>query len=81
MSDGTLHSKKINEFLPEELRRRGLDSVPAVPAADWLDAAGLLAYRKARAGVNLRERCRLGRMVGSRQVPDRKKGRWFIDRG
>jgi hypothetical protein len=68
----------INDFLQRELKRRGLAEVPAVEAAEWLDAAGLLADSPHRPGLPLRNLLRDGAIVGSDQRPDRKYGRWDI---
>jgi hypothetical protein len=68
----------INHFLQDELRRRGLDYVPAVEAAQWLDGADLLPDRKE--GLPLRDLLRQGNIVGGRQEPPQRYGKWFIDR-
>ncbi|HEX8230562.1 MAG TPA: hypothetical protein VF826_14785 [Chloroflexia bacterium] len=68
----------INRHLQEQLEIRGLDSVPAVEAAKWLDDAGLLRDRKE--GLPLRDLLRDGEVLGGRQEPPQPYGRWFIDR-
>jgi hypothetical protein len=68
---------KVSEFLQLELRKRGINHVKAVEAAQWLDAALILGDSKDRPGRELRVLLRAGNVVGSRQELN---GRWFIDR-
>lgn len=68
---------KINDFLQENLRRKGLYEVSAVEAARWLNQAGLLRDSLSRPGLPLRKLLRDGKIVGQRQEPNK---RWFIDR-
>lgn len=65
----------INSFLQAELKRRNLDQVTAVAAAQWLDDAGLLQDSQRRPGLPLRELLRADQIDGQRQESNR---RWFI---
>ena len=69
---------EISAFLQAELRRRALSEVPAVEAARWLDAAGLLKDSDSRPGKPLRDLLRAGRVAGTEQRPPISNGRWFI---
>jgi hypothetical protein len=71
---------EINSFLQAELRRRGVQEVPAVEAARWLDTAGLLLDSESRPGLPLRNLLREGVILRSEQRPPNKHGRWFIGR-
>ena len=64
---------KINTFLQAQLRRKGRIEVAAVEAAQWLDAAGLLADRTARRGQPLRKLLRKGVIAGGEQ----RSARWW----
>ncbi len=68
----------INDFLQDALRTKNLDSVSAVEAAQWLAAEGLLPDRKE--GLPLRNLLRKEMIVGGRQEPPQRYGKWFIDR-
>jgi hypothetical protein len=70
----------INDVLQRELRRRGLDEVPAVEAARWLDTTGSLIDSESRPGLPLRNLCRDGLVDGAEQRPAQRYGRWFIVR-
>jgi hypothetical protein len=72
--------KDINEFLQDELSRRGLPEASAVEAASWLEEAGLLSDSETRPGKPLRDLLRDGAIDASEQRPPRKNGRWFIVR-
>ncbi|MCC7162451.1 MAG: hypothetical protein IT331_08150 [Anaerolineae bacterium] len=67
----------INSYLQQQLRRRGLDSVTAVDAAEWLDKANILKDSAHRPGLPLRNLLREGVILGQRQELN---SRWFIDR-
>jgi hypothetical protein len=71
---------QIDDFLQRELTRRRLDEVPAVEAAGWLDAAGLLTDSVHRPGLPLRNLLRAGSIASSEQRPPQKHGKWFIVR-
>lgn len=68
---------KINTFLQQELRRRGLSEVTAIEGAEWLERAGILKDSKSRPGLPLRNLLRAKKITGQRQEQNR---RWFIDR-
>jgi hypothetical protein len=70
----------IAAFLQSELRRRRLDEVPAVTAAEWLAHEGLLVDSAQRPGLPLRKRLREGQIEGAVQRPAAPHGRWFIVR-
>lgn len=72
--------EQINAFLQMQLTRLGLDEVPAVEAASWLDRARLLADSPHRPGLPLRNLLRAGQITGAQQRPPRRYGRWFITR-
>jgi hypothetical protein len=69
-------------FLQRRLHQLGLDEVPAVAAAAWLDEAGLLRDSPTRPGLPLRTLLRAGTIPQGEQRPPFRNGRWFIrDRG
>jgi hypothetical protein len=68
----------INRFLQAKLRTRKMGCVGAVQAAQWLDAAGLLADRTK--GLPLRKLLRADKIQGARQEPPQRYGKWFIYR-
>jgi hypothetical protein len=70
----------ISDQLQRELERRGLDEVPAVEAARWLDSLGLLRDSGARPGKPLRDLLRAGLIAGAERRPPALHGRWFITR-
>lgn len=73
----------INRFSQNELRRRGLDRIPDVNAAQWLDQDGLLPdpnRNNRRRGLRLRNLLKDGQINGGRQEPPQPYGRWFIYR-
>ena len=67
----------INEFLQNQLKQKGLNTISANEAASWLDRAGLLKDSPTRPGKPLRDLLRAKKIIGGRQEPNR---RWFIDR-
>jgi hypothetical protein len=71
---------RLTAFLQEEMKRRGVDDVPAVEAARWLDRAGLLRDSESRPGLPLRERLRRGEIGGGEHRPPRPHGRWYVVR-
>ena len=71
-------ARSIEAYLTEELRRRRLDEVPAVEAARWLDAAGVLKDSRSRPGLPLRNLLRERAISIAEQRPARPHGRWFI---
>jgi hypothetical protein len=71
---------ELRAFLDDELRERNLDEIPAVDAAAWLDAAGLLVDSSSRPGLPLRKLLRAGLLPHVYQRPARPNGRWFIMR-
>lgn len=73
-------SGRISSFLQSELGSRGLDEVPAVEAAQWLDREGLLEDAPSRPGKPLRALLRDGQIDGAEQRPPVRHGRWFITR-
>jgi hypothetical protein len=62
------------------MKRRGLDEVSAVEAAQWLDKAGLLSDSETRPGLPLRQRLRRGEIGGVEQRPSVAYGRWYVRR-
>jgi hypothetical protein len=70
----------INFYIQARLRRQGLDEVPAIEAATWLDEAGLLKDSGSRPGLPLRKLLRTGRIRGAIQRPETRYGRWYIGR-
>jgi hypothetical protein len=62
------------------MKRRGIDEVTAVEAADWLDRASLLKDSDSRPGLPLRKRLRRGEIEGGEQSPPVRHGRWHIRR-
>jgi hypothetical protein len=72
--------EEVNALIQQELRRLGLEEVPAVDAARWLDAAGVLADSGHRPGLPLRELLRAGLIEGADQRPPKGHGRWFVTR-
>ena len=74
------HLRAINEHLQSRLRHDRRESVPAVEAARWLAAAGLLPDSRSRPGLALRRLLRARRIVGQEQVPPRAGGRWHVRR-
>ena len=71
---------EINTFLQKELRVHGLQHVRSVEAAKWLNRADLLKDSKSRPGKMLRKLLRGKLITGGKQIPNRKYGRWFINR-
>lgn len=65
----------ISRFIQDELQSRGMGSVTAIEAAQWLDQAGILFDSSSRPGLPLRNLLRDGVIEGQRQEPN---GRWFI---
>ena len=56
---------KINDFLQNEMVKRGIMEVPVVEAARWLDDEGLLDDDDNFPGRNLRMLCRADRIKGA----------------
>jgi hypothetical protein len=74
----TARVDRVNFFLQEELRRRGVKEVAAVEAARWLEAAGVLGNSDSRPGLPLRNMLRAGQITGAEQRPPTSHGRWYI---
>lgn len=72
--------QRISAYLQTELRKRSIDEVAAVEAAEWLDEASLLANSESRPGLPLRNLLRKGLIAGQEQRPPQRYGRWFITR-
>lgn len=70
----------IDAYLQRRLDQLGLDEVPAVEAATWLDEARLLKDSPGRPGLPLRNLLRTGRIAQGEQRPPTRNGRWFIVR-
>lgn len=68
-------------MLQARLVHERVDEVPAVEAARWLDAAGVLKDSETRPGLPLRNLLRAGRIDNAVQRPDKPHGRWYITRG
>jgi hypothetical protein len=68
---------KINEFVRNTLKEKGLSTVAANEAAKWLDKASLLKDSAIRPGLPLRNLLRAKQIIGQRQEANR---RWFIDK-
>jgi hypothetical protein len=66
----------INDEIQHQLVTRGLRSVTAVEAAQWVDEVGLLRDSASRRGLPLRRLLRDQGIDGQRQESN---GRWFID--
>lgn len=71
---------RINLFVQQESARRGISSVTAVEAANGLDRAGILQDSRKRPGRPLRNLLRAGAIRSSRQEPNQRHGKWFIDK-
>ena len=56
---------RINEFIQNELVKRGLMEISVVEAARWLDNEGLLKDDDNFPGRNLRMLCRADRIKGA----------------
>lgn len=67
--------QRVNDFIQAELRKRKLDRVTAVEAAQWLDKAGILKDSASRPGKPLRDLLRAGEITGQEQEAN---NRWFI---
>ena len=75
-----LKIERINAHLQSRLRKESRKEVPAVEAAIWLDAAGVLPDSRARPGLPLRRLLRDGFITGQEQRPNVRSGRWWIRR-
>lgn len=68
--------RDINQWLQDELARRGRPEVTPNEAAEWLDKAGLLRAGGTARGLPLRNLLRAGRIEGAEQ----RGSRWAIKR-
>lgn len=66
----------ISEFIQTELKRKNMQEISAINAAQWLDRAGLLKDSLSRPGKPLRDLLRSKKIVGQKQLSNR---RWFIE--
>lgn len=73
-------SEAVAAFLQQRLAQLGVDDVPAVEAARWLDHAGLLTDSIDRPGLPLRKMLRAGVIPHAQQRPASPNGKWFIVR-
>ena len=71
-----LQSATVSIFLQFQLRKRGLDRVPPVEAAKWLQRAGILNDSKDSPGLPLRNLLRAKCIIGQYQESN---NRWFIE--
>lgn len=80
-SSTSVNVDHINAVLQARLVHERVDEVPAVEAARWLDAAGVLKDSETRPGLPLRNLLRAGRIDNAVQRPAKPHGRWYITRG